>query len=348
MGPEWWHMQADLIQPSAAGLYCPAGDFYIDPMRPVARAVVTHAHADHTRGGMGHYWCSREGEAITRQRVHADADISALDYDEPVDFGPVRVSLHPAGHILGSAQVRVAHADQVWVVSGDYKRGTDPTCTPFAPQACNVFITESTFALPVYRWQPTAEVVAEIYRWWQHNAANGQPSVLFCYALGKAQRVLAHLLQHSNKRVWLHGAMTHLVQAYRDAGVAMIDTEPVSKADRKYRFEQDLILAPPSAAGNTWMRRFPHHVSGFASGWMRIRGNRRRRGYDRGFILSDHADWPELLDTIDATGAERIIIHHGRGDALLRHLQEQGRQAEQFQTRVRAENDRSDTAPDED
>lgn len=326
-------MHADLIQASAAGLYCPAGDFHIDPLRPVARAVVTHAHADHTRSGMGRYWCSNPGLSITRQRVHADADITALDYGEPVDFGPVRVSLHPAGHILGSAQVRIEHDNQVWVVSGDYKRGNDPTCTAFEPQSCDVFITESTFALPVYRWQPTAEVVAEIHRWWQHNAANGQPSVLFCYALGKAQRVLAHLLPHCGQpghtgRAWLHGAMTHLVQAYRDAGVAMIDTAPVSAADNRHRFQQDLILAPPSAAGSSWMRRFPQHVTGFASGWMRIRGNRRRRGYDRGFVLSDHADWPELLDTIDATAAERIIIHHGRGEALLRHLLEQGRRAE--------------------
>jgi len=326
-------MSADLIQPSAAGLYCPAGDFYIDPMRPVARAVVTHAHADHTRSGMGRYWCNSDGLTITRQRVHADADITPVAYNDPIDFGPVRVSLHPAGHILGSAQIRIEHRDQVWVVSGDYKRGSDPTCTPFVAQCCDVFITESTFALPVYRWQPTAAVVAEIDQWWQDNAANGRPSILFCYALGKAQRVLAHLLPHNDKRrsagrVWLHGAMTNLVQAYRDAGVAMIDTQPVSTAEHKYRFEQDLILAPPSAAGSSWMRRFPHHVSGFASGWMRIRGNRRRRGYDRGFVLSDHADWPELLDTIDATGAGRIIIHHGRGDALLRHLQEQGHQAE--------------------
>jgi len=325
-------MHADLIQASAAGLYCPAGDFHIDPLRPVARAVLTHAHADHTRSGMGRYWCSSPGLSITRQRVHTDADITALDYGEPVDFGPVRVSLHPAGHILGSAQVRIEHGNQVWVVSGDYKRGNDPTCAAFEPQCCDVFVTESTFALPVYRWQPTAEVVAGIARWWQHNAGNGQPSVLFCYALGKAQRVLAHLLAvrsgADQGRVWLHGAMTPLVQAYRDAGVAMIDTAPVSAADPRYRFQQDLILAPPSAAGSSWMRRFPQHVTGFASGWMRIRGNRRRRGYDRGFVLSDHADWPELLDTINASGAERIIIHHGRGEALLRHLREHGRRAE--------------------
>ncbi len=319
-----------MLEYRAAGLYCPDGDFYIDPMRPVERAIVTHAHADHTRAGMQHYWCSREGLGITRQRIQTDAKVTPLDYGETIRMGAVSVSLHPAGHILGSAQVRIQGPDSVWVMSGDYKRGADPTCSNFEVLPCDVFITESTFALPVYQWQPTSEVVSDIYHWWQTNAEEGRPSVLFCYALGKSQRVLAHLCRHTQQPVWLHGAMTQLVQSYREAGVELLATRLVSDAEKNYRFERDLILAPPAAAGTTWMRRFPGHVSGFASGWMRIRGNRRRRGYDRGFVLSDHADWNELTTTIEATGAHRILVHHGRGEALVRYLQEQGRQAEIF------------------
>lgn len=320
-----------MLEYREAGLYCPAGDFYIDPMRPVANAIVTHAHADHTRSGMGRYWCAADGIGITRLRVDKDANITPLEYGEQIELGSVTVSLHPAGHILGSAQVKVSGDKGTWVMSGDYKRGEDPTCRPFEIQPCDVFITESTFALPVYKWRPTAEVVAGIFDWWQVNAAESRPSVLFCYALGKCQRVLAHLLKHTQQGVWVHGAMTQLIDTYREAGIELIDTQLVSEAEKGHKFQTDLILAPPSAAGTTWMRRFPIHVTGFASGWMRIRGNRRRRGYDRGFVLSDHADWNELTRTIDETGARKILVHHGRGEALVRYLQEQGKDAEIFQ-----------------
>jgi putative mRNA 3-end processing factor len=331
-----------LIEPTDRGLYCAAGDFYIDPWRPVARAIITHAHADHARGGSERYFASTTAVPILRQRLGGGQDFRALDYGEPVSFGGVRVSLHPAGHILGSAQVRVERGDEIWVASGDYKRDPDPTCEPFEVVPCDVFITEATFALPVYRWRPAAEVAAEIHAWWQDNADAGRTSVLFTYALGKAQRVLAELTAYTERTVYLHGAVVPLTELYRAAGVAMLPTAPVSEQPRQADFAGELIIAPPSAAGSPWMRRFRNAGTGFASGWMQIRGNRRRRGYDRGFVLSDHADWPSLLRSIRDTGARQVLTTHGRSDDLVRFLREQGVDARPLATLYSGDDDYSD------
>lgn len=326
----------DLIVARPQGLYCPAGDFYIDPWQPVATAIVTHGHADHARVGMGTYHGSEEGLPILRWRLGEQAYRSHA-YGEAFDLGRVRVSLHPAGHVLGSAQVRIEEGDQVWVVSGDYKRQHDPTCSAFEPVPCSTFITESTFALPIYRWPDTAQVTAEIVEWREHCAARGETAVLFCYALGKAQRILAELAKHSSRPVWVHGAIASGVDVYRQAGVAMADTELVADAKSRDEWAGELVLAPPSAAGSAWMRRFRRVQTGFASGWMRIRGNRRRRNFDRGFVISDHADWPALLRTIEESGAERVIAHHGRSEALLRVLAERGLRVDRFDTGVEGE-----------
>lgn len=315
-------MSEQLIRPTSRGLYCAAGDFHIDPWRPVPRAIITHAHGDHARSGSDLYYAQRDSVPLLHRRLGHQSRIHGLAYGERLRLGKTWVSLHPAGHILGSAQVRVEADDTVWVASGDYKRAPDPTCAGFELVPCDTFITEATFALPIYRWQPMAEVAGTIHAWWQDNADAGRPSVLFCYALGKAQRLLAELQRFTDRTAWLHGAMVPLVADYRDAGIDMLPTRPVSGAERGHRFAGDLILAPPSAAGSPWMRRFRNHVSGFASGWMRIRGNRRRRGYDRGFVVSDHADWPELLHTIRQTGARRVLATHGRTDVLVRYLNE--------------------------
>lgn len=327
----------DLIVRAAEGLYCPAGDFHIDPWRPVPRAVITHAHADHARAGHGEIWAAAEGLGVLRWRLGKAAPIRPLAYGEAIDLGRTRVSLHPAGHILGSAQVRVEAAEGVWVASGDYKRDTDPTCSGFEVVACDTLITEATFALPVYRWPEPASVFAEIAAWQRETAAEKRPAVLFCYALGKAQRVLKGLLAHNDETVFLHGAMTPLVADYRAAGVAMVPTLPVSEADKDTDWRGRLIMAPPSAAGSAWMKRFRGATTGFVSGWMRLRGNRRRRGYDRGFVLSDHADWPGLLDTCFGTGARRIIATHGHSDVLVRHLREHGLRAEALGTEFEGE-----------
>ena len=320
-----------LVTVTDKGLYCPQGDFYIDPWRPVATALITHAHGDHLRHGSTQYWVAAPGAAVARHRLGVDQQPLTLEYGQRVQFGSTTVSLHPAGHILGSAQIRIEHDGQVWVVSGDYKREHDPTCAAFEPQICDVFISEATFALPVYRWQPIAEVSEEIFGWWQANRERGLASVLFCYALGKAQRVLAELQAFTDETVYLHGAVNVLTDLYRREGIPMLPTLPVT-GERKTDFRGALIVAPPSAAGTPWMRRFGDHSSGFCSGWMRVRGNRRRRGYDRGFVLSDHADWPGLIATCQATGARKILLTHGYSDALARYLNEQGIAADALDT----------------
>ncbi|HSW13364.1 MAG TPA: ligase-associated DNA damage response exonuclease [Solimonas sp.] len=312
-----------LVVPRPAGLYCPAGDFYIDPASPVARAVVTHAHGDHARPGSMQYWCSREGEGLMRARVGAKSWINALEYGAAVQIGDARVSLHAAGHVLGSAQVRIEVGGEVWVVSGDYKRDDDPTCTPFEPVRCDVFVTEATFGLPDFRWPLPADTAREIHQWWMQNRDDGYASVLFCYALGKAQRILAELTRYDDGQVWLHGAMVPLVKVYRDAGVRMLPTESAVAPPRDTAFAGELILAPPGAAGTPWMKRFRPYRTGFASGWM-AQGGARRDAYHRGFVLSDHADWPSLLQTIEQTGARRVLAMHGNSDALVRFLRERG------------------------
>ncbi|NUR21704.1 ligase-associated DNA damage response exonuclease [Frateuria sp.] len=320
-------MPDPLLQPRPEGLYCPAGGFYIDPAEPVAQAVVTRAHGDHARQGNARYHVARAGLALMRERLGEPAAIEAYDYGEPFTLGDVRVSLHPSGHMLGAAQVRMEHAGRVVVVSGDYKRENDPTCAPFEPVPCDVFVTESTFALPVYRWPPMAQVVDQLLAWRDDCARRKVPAVLFCYALGKAQRLLAELAPRIDRMVYLHGALLRLVELYREAGVTMPPTLPLEEAARGAALAGELILAPPSAAGSPWMRRFPNASTAFASGWMQVRGNRRRRGYDRGFVVSDHADWNGLLRSVRDSGARRIYVTHGDGHALVRYLREQGHDA---------------------
>jgi putative mRNA 3-end processing factor len=326
----------DLIVATLDGLFCPAGEFYIDPWRPVRRAVITHAHADHLHAGNAEYVTSAAGAALVAQRLPADAEVRLVPYGEPLACGATRISLHPAGHVLGSAQVRIEHQGSVWVVSGDYKRDPDPSCEPFEPVPCNVFISEATFALPAYRWPPAAAVVGEIFEWWQANRARGAASVLFAYALGKAQRVLAELTRFTAEAVYVHGAVAAVTEIYRKQGVVMLPTLPVADLPAVH-YSGALIIAPPSAAGSTWMRRFGDSSTGFCSGWMRVRGNRRRRGIDRGFVLSDHADWPSLLRTFRDCGARRILLTHGHSDSMTRYLREQGIAAAALQTEYGAE-----------
>jgi len=327
-------MAEDLLKPDAGGLYCAAGDFWIDPLRPVPRAVITHAHADHARSGSGEYFVAEAGRPVLKQRIGHDNDLISEGYGEHFELGDTRVTLFPAGHILGSATVRIESELGTWGVSGDFKRDPDPTCESFHPYDCDVWLTECTFGLPVYRWPPTEAVIGQILEWWRDCAAAGRPAVLFCYALGKAQRVLSELSAHGLPgRIWLHGAMLPLTRCYREQGIELPDTLSVSEAGKREDYGRDLVLAPPSAAGSPWMKRFRNHSTGFVSGWMRIRGNRRRRGYDRGFVLSDHADWPGLVDTAAELGAGRVITIHGDGTALAGFFQEQGLAAESWNLR---------------
>lgn len=280
---------------------------------------------------MGSYYVVDAGLPILKWRL-GEQDYRVRAHGERFQIGAATVSFHPAGHVLGSTQVRIEVDGATWVLSGDFKRDPDPTCLPFEVVPCDVFITEATFGLPVFRWPAVSEVAHDIVAWRNECAASGDAAILYCYALGKAQRVLAELMAHTDRPAWLHGAIDAGVAVYRTAGVAMLETRRVVDEARDTEFAGELVIAPPSAAGSAWTRRFRHAQQGFASGWMRIRGNRRRRNFDRGFVLSDHADWPGLLRTVHETRARRVIATHGDTDALVRVLREAGIDAGVFQT----------------
>ncbi|REF01781.1 ligase-associated DNA damage response exonuclease [Cupriavidus plantarum] len=340
---------ADLVVARPEGLYCPPGDFYIDPWRPVSHAVITHAHSDHARFGHGHYLCAEPGRGVLLARLPG-ITLDTLPYGARIVHRGVTLSLHPAGHVMGSAQVRLEHGGRVWVASGDYKVEDDGTCPPFEPVRCDTFITESTFGLPIYRWPAQATLMAEIFDWWRVNAEAGRASVMYAYAFGKAQRILHGLMTHAGSDVALpgpiiaHGALTSLNQAYREAGVALPPVmQAADLAPRSPALRRALVMAPPSAHGSPWLRRFGDASDAFASGWMQLRGTRRRRGVDRGFALSDHADWPGLMSAIAATGAERVIVTHGNVPVMVRYLSERGWRAQAFDT---AYGDEEDTDAD--
>ena len=333
---------SDPVVLTGAGLSVPGGGFHVDPWEPVERAVITHGHADHATRGCGSYLCTPETEAILRVRLGRDIDITPLPLGRPLAVGDAAISLHPAGHVLGSAQVRIdaprrdaTRGRETWVISGDYGTQPNPTCAAFEPVPCDVFISECTFGLPIYRWPDPSVVARELNRWWTGNADRGRSSVVFAYALGKAQRVLS-MLDRSIGPVLVHGAMRRLTEVYRAAGVDLPETPHATAASIRAARGRAMVVAPPSAAGSPWLRRFDPASTAFASGWMRVRGARRRRAADRGFVLSDHADWDGLLEAIAATGAERIGVTHGSVEIMARRLQELGHRTAIYPTRYEA------------
>ena len=298
---------ADLLEVTEAGLYCAAGDFYIDPWRRVPRAIITHAHADHARSGCERYLCAAPGKLILRTRIGGGSPIDALRFGESLLINGVRVSLASAGHVLGSAQVRVEHKGIVWVEQLE----------------ADVFVTESTFGLPISRWPHPDRIAAELNQWWRANQAAGRTSVLLAYALGKAQR-LAAMVDPSIGPIVAHGAVMKLVRAYRDSGVRLPSIDGVPPGARKVGNGRALVIAPPSVVAGRWLRLFGEVSVGVASGWMTLRGVRRRRGCDQGFVVSDHADFPALLQVIEATRAKRVLVTHGATAAFARLLCERG------------------------
>lgn len=338
-----------LVEPTDRGLYCEAGDFYIDPWRPVDRAVVTHAHSDHATAGCERYLCSDIGVEVLRQRVHQGARIEGAAYGETTTIRGVKVSLHPAGHLLGSAQVRVEVDGRIEVVTGDYKTQADRTCAAFEPIRCHRLITECTFGLPIYTWEAEDEIARQINQWWAENQAAKRTSVVFAYALGKAQRVLS-LLDRSLGSVVVHGSVKRFVEVYGQAGVDLPEVCTSTAESRKDVKGKGVVVAPPSVLGTPWLKKFAPASLAFASGWMMVRGNRRRRGVDRGFVLSDHVDWPCLLETIEATGCESVGATHGYTGPLVRYLREKGIDADEVATRYVGETDtgETETAPDTD
>ena len=314
-----------LLTFTSHGLYCPKGRFYIDPWRPVSKAIITHAHSDHAYAGHRNYLTQRDGLPILQLRVERiGTHFYGLEYGETIVINGVKLSLHPAGHIIGSSQVRLEADGQVWLFSGDYKLQSDGISVPFEPVPCDVFITESTFGLPCFQWQPQKIIFDEINAWWSHNRSQGLTSVLLGYALGKAQRLLKGI-DPSIGPLFAHGAVWNVTEIIRRQYPTLFPPlKKVSSEIARKDYIGSLVLAPPSAAQGPWINRFHPFRIGYASGWMTLRGIRRRYGADKGFILSDHADWQELQQAIRATGAKHIIVTHGFASVFSRWLREQG------------------------
>ncbi|WP_158966608.1 ligase-associated DNA damage response exonuclease [Chachezhania sediminis] len=323
--------RAPVLTVTDRGLFCPAGDFHIDPWHPVDRALITHGHADHARPGSARYLSTDLCAPVLFHRL-GNITLETAPYDRQIAIGGATVSFHPAGHVPGSAQIRVEVGGEVWCVSGDYKTEADGLSTPFEPVGCHTFITECTFGLPVFRWRPQAELAAEINGWWRQARADGQTPVLGAYALGKAQRLLC-LLDRQRGPVLTHGAIETTTEILRQQGIPLPPTILITPDTKIADHPGAIVLAPPSAFGSAWMGRLGPITTGFASGWMQLRGIRRRRGGDRGFAISDHADWPGLNAAIAATGAERVLVTHGYTDSFARWLTEQGYDAAPLETR---------------
>ena len=320
----------NLIEFTDKGLYCRHGNFYIDPWKPVERAVITHAHSDHARVGSNFYLCQTLTKPLLQLRL-GDNQYQSVEWNEPVFMNGVKISLHPAGHIIGSSQIRVEHNGEVWVVSGDYKTENDGLSGAFEPVACDTFITESTFGLPIYNWKPQHEIFSNIQNWIIKNKEEGKTSVLIAYSLGKAQRVLSCIAEITSD-IFVHGAVWNVHQALINAGVQLPEVKRVMPDMPKETFKQSVIIAPQSAEGSSWMKRFVPYEVGICSGWMQVRGNVRRSNADKGFALSDHADWNGLLTAINATGAKKVFATHGFQSALSRYLNENGIEAAEVKT----------------
>jgi len=325
-----WNL-SPLIQLTPKGLYCAAGDFYIDPSRAVETAIVTHAHSDHARRGSRKYLCHEASVGLLKARLGHSIQVEGIPYRHKIRLGEVDVSLHSAGHILGSAQVRVEFRGQVWVASGDYKREPDPSCDPFEPVICDTFITEATFGTPKYVWENSQNHGQQIHHWWKTNAAQGFNSLLYGYSLGKAQRILAELAPHAHRPIYIHDTIAEPTRCYREQGVKLAPTQLMSAQEGELFTEAkplsgELFLAPPSILKTDWVKRLGKFKTAFASGWMQGSSFVHQDSYDYGFIMSDHADWRALNQTIKETHATRVFVQHRNG-ALVRHLRKQGIEA---------------------
>lgn len=337
-------MNSGLLSFTSNGIFCAEADVYIDPWRQVDKAIITHGHADHSRWGNKEYIAHHHSVPIMKSRL-GNISIEGIDYNETFKINGVTFSLHPAGHIPGSSQVRVEHKGEIWVVSGDYKLTDDGFSAPFEPVKCHTFITECTFGLPVFRWKDQNEVLTEINNWWKGNKEKGITSILVAYSLGKAQRLLAGI-DHAIGKVYTHGAIENMNEVIRDMGLRLPPSIQITREISKEEFKGELIIAPPSAIGSPWIRKFHPYSVGIASGWMALRGTRRRRAADRGFVLSDHADWDGLNSAIKATGAEKIITTHGYTDIFTEWLRQKGYDAVIESTEFEGESIDSDTVED--
>lgn len=319
-----------LIQFTDKGLFCAQGDFYIDPWKPVNKAVITHAHSDHARWGSKFYLCHKYTLPLLRLRL-GENNYEGYDWNESVIINGVNVSFHPAGHIIGSAQVRVEYKGEIWVVSGDYKTEDDGISTPFEPVRCHSFITESTFGLPIYKWKPQPAIFNDMKNWIMQNSADSKTSVFIAYSLGKAQRILAPLAE-TGLPIFAHGAVYNVHQALVNSGWDLPAVKRITPETSKEELKGSIVIAPSSAEGSPWMKRFSPYATGICSGWMQVRGNVRRKNADAGFALSDHADWEGLIQAVKATGAEKVYVTHGFQSAFSRFLNENNIESAEVKT----------------
>lgn len=319
----------NLITFTEAGLFCAAGQFYIDPWKPVDRAIITHAHSDHARYGSKHYLCHTYTKPLLELRL-GPGNYEAIEWGERISINDVYVSLHPAGHIIGSSQVRIEYKGEVWVFSGDYKTDNDGISGQFEAIPCHTFITESTFGLPIYKWEKQETIYEEIRKWVTQNREDGFSSVLLAYSLGKAQRVISALEQ--NQKIYAHGAICNSQELLIQQGWKLPSVQRITVDTEKSALKNSIVIAPPSADGSSWMKRFSPYRVGVCSGWMQVRGNVRRRNADAGFVLSDHADWDGLISATTATKAEKVYVTHGFQSAFSRYLNENGTEAYEVKT----------------
>ncbi|MEM6631461.1 MAG: ligase-associated DNA damage response exonuclease [Bacteroidota bacterium] len=325
-----------LLTFTSKGIYCPEADVFIDPWSPVRKALITHGHSDHARSGHKEYLCTDSAKPVLKLRLGQQIQIQSVPYGKSVKINGVNFSFHPAGHIVGSAQIRIEYKGEIWVVSGDYKVENDGVAEAFEVVPCHTFITESTFGLPVYKWEAQEDVFEQIHSWWQQNKELGKVSLLAGYSLGKAQRLLGNL-DPGIGPIFTHGAVENVNEVLRNQGVKLPPTQRVLATMSKEIYRGGLVIAPPSAISSSWSRKFKPLSTGIASGWMALRGARRRRAVDRGFILSDHADWIQLNQVIKETGAKQIFVTHGYTDVFSKWLNEQGWDAKVVPTRFEGE-----------
>jgi putative mRNA 3-end processing factor len=333
-----------LIEFSDKGLCCPQGNFYIDPWKPVDKALITHAHSDHARWGSQSYLCHRYTKPLLQLRL-GNNPYQTVEWGESLLMNGVKVSFHPAGHVIGSSQIRLEHNGEVWVVSGDYKVVNDGISGQFEPVPCNTFITESTFGLPIYKWKSPEQINKDIQSWIVKNQATGKTSVVIAYSLGKAQRVIRAIAAVTDK-IYVHGAIFNVHETLLQAGWDLPAVKRVTPETSKEELEGCVVVAPPSADGSSWMKRFPNHSVGVCSGWMQVRGNARRRNVDAGFVMSDHADWPGLLQAVHATGAEKVFVTHGFQATFSRYLNENGIESAEVKTEYGNDEDTPPTSPE--
>ncbi|WP_126973502.1 ligase-associated DNA damage response exonuclease [Gynurincola endophyticus] len=326
-----------LLKFHTSGIYCEQGNFFIDPWVPVDYALITHAHSDHARAGSKKYLCHTYTKPLLQYRL-GEGIYETTEWNQPLYINGVKVSFHPAGHIIGSSQIRVEYKGEVWVVSGDYKIENDGISGAFEPITCHHFITESTFGLPIYNWLPQQKIFEEIQQWVMQNHSRQQTSVLIAYSLGKAQRLLP-CLQQTGLPIYAHGAVYNIHQTLINSGHTLPMIFPITKETSPKEFAGNIIIAPSSALDSPWIRKFTPYSVGICSGWMQVRGHQRRRNADAGFALSDHCDWKGLLQAINATRAEQVYVTHGFQSVFSRYLNEQNIQASEVITNYGNEED---------